>query len=85
MGEMARMDHGGGAPRVDRVSPEAVDDLLRRAAAHPQGSVLLASGALDAVAATFGVHAFVVDAARDAMTRGVEIETTTPVARLSAR
>jgi len=44
--------------------PAEVDDLLRRAAAHPLGLGFLRRGALDAVAATFRVHAFTVDAAR---------------------
>ncbi len=46
-----------------------VQALLRQAAAHPMGTRYLKEGQLDAVAATFGVHAFVVDAARDALAR----------------
>ncbi len=39
--------------------------LIRRAEEHDLGRDFLAEGALDAVAATFGVHAFLVDAARE--------------------
>jgi hypothetical protein len=52
-------------PRSHEPTPAEVDDLLRRAAEHPLGSDFLLDGALDAVAATFQVHAFVVDAARE--------------------
>jgi hypothetical protein len=48
---------------------EEVHDLLRRAAHHPLGTGLLLDGSLDAVAATFRVHAFCVDAARDTLRR----------------
>jgi len=40
-------------------------DLIRRAEEHELGRDFLARGAQDAVAATFGVHAFLVDAARE--------------------
>ena len=40
-------------------------ELIRRADKHELGIDFLAKGALDSVAATFGVHAFVVDAARE--------------------
>ena len=43
--------------------------LIRRADEHALGRDFLLHGALGAVAATFGVHAFVVDAARDALER----------------
>ncbi len=46
-------------------TPDEITQLLRRAAGHPLGTQFLLNGALDAVAATFGAHAFVVDAARD--------------------
>ena len=39
--------------------------LIDRAKSHDLGVDFLVNGALDAVAMTFGVHAFVVDAARD--------------------
>jgi len=42
-----------------------VDRLIARAREHPFGLDFLRHGALDAVAATFGTHAFVVDAARE--------------------
>ena len=45
----------------------AVEDLLRRAAEHSLGAEFVARGSLDAVAATFEVHAFVVAAARNAL------------------
>jgi hypothetical protein len=45
----------------------AITDLLRRVSDHPLGTDFLQFGTLDAVAVTFGVHAFVVDAARDAL------------------
>ncbi|MHC4108462.1 MAG: hypothetical protein ACYSTY_10300 [Planctomycetota bacterium] len=50
-------------PNSYRPTAAEVDDL----AGHPLGTDFLANGALDAVAATFGVHAFVVDAAREAL------------------
>jgi len=49
--------------------------LMQQAANHPLGMKFLVEGSLDSVAATFGVHAFVVDAAREslnAMPQGVE-------------
>ena len=49
--------------------------LVQQAAKHPLGKKFLVEGSLDSVAATFGVHAFVVDAAREslnAMPQGVE-------------
>ena len=42
-----------------------VEGLIARAREHPFGLEFLEFGALDAVAATFGAHAFVVDAARE--------------------
>lgn len=52
-----------------------ITNLMRQATNHPLGKKFLVEGSLDSVAATFGVHAFVVDAAREslnAMPRGVE-------------
>ncbi|MBC8310061.1 MAG: hypothetical protein H8E83_06080 [Planctomycetes bacterium] len=43
--------------------------LIDRAKSHDLGVEFLTNGALDAVAMTFGVHAFVVDAARDELAR----------------
>jgi hypothetical protein len=45
-------------------TPEEVTDLIERAKAHELGLGFLREGALQAVAAAFGVHAFTVDAAR---------------------
>ncbi len=47
-----------------RPTSEEVKNLIRRAARHPLGTDSLVQGAPDAVAATFGVHAFIVDGAR---------------------
>jgi hypothetical protein len=52
------------APSRYRPTVEEVTILVRQAASHPLGTNFLAKGAIDAVAATFGVHAFVVDEAR---------------------
>jgi hypothetical protein len=43
--------------------------LIDRAKSHDLGIDFLSNGALDAVAMTFGVHAFVVDAARDELSK----------------
>ncbi len=48
---------------------EKVDALLDVATEHELGLDFLLTGSLDAVAATFRVHAFVVDAARDRLKR----------------
>lgn len=58
------------SPRRAR-DPEdaAVRELIARAEAHPLGCDFLRRGALDAVAATFGVHAFTVDRARELLQR----------------
>ena len=50
-----------------RPTVEEVTVLVRQAASHPLGPQFLAKGAIDAVAATFGVHAFVIDEARRRM------------------
>ncbi len=52
-------------PPASRVAPPEVQALVDRARSHPFGLEFLRHGAPNAVAATFGVHAFVVDAARD--------------------
>ncbi len=52
-------------PPAPRVPPPEVHALVERARSHPFGLEFLRHGAPNAVAATFGVHAFVVDAARD--------------------
>lgn len=41
--------------------------LMQQAVDHPLGKKFLVEGSLDSVAATFGVHAFVVDAARESL------------------
>ncbi|MCA8962289.1 MAG: hypothetical protein KDC38_17310 [Planctomycetes bacterium] len=51
-------------PRPFHPSPDAVDELIQRASARPDGLEFLDRGALDAVAAAFGVHAFTVEEAR---------------------
>jgi hypothetical protein len=57
------------SPRRATPTPEEVEQLIARAGRHPLGVEFLRDGALDAVAATFGAHAFVVDAARDRLGR----------------
>ena len=44
-----------------------IANLMQKAAIHPLGKNFLVEGSLDSVAATFGVHAFVVDAARESL------------------
>ena len=51
-----------------------IQDLIERAKSHDLGIEFLLNGSLDAVAATFGVHAFVIDAARDQLTSDLESE-----------
>ncbi|MFH2202875.1 MAG: hypothetical protein ABIJ96_07160 [Elusimicrobiota bacterium] len=51
-----------------RPSPEEVDALIARAKAHPLGLDYLLEGEADSISATFGVHAFVIDSARDLLT-----------------
>ena len=53
-----------GVPGQYRPTAAEVDGLVQRASTHPQGNGFLINGAIDSVAATFGVHAFVVDEAR---------------------
>ena len=54
-----------------RFEPAAtdIDGLIERAKSHPMGTAFLLEGSLDAVAATFSVHAFVVDKARERLLR----------------
>jgi len=49
--------------------PSEVHALVERARTHAFGLDFLLHGAPNAVAATFGVHAFLVDAARDHVAR----------------
>ena len=58
----SRNGNGTGGYTPARAEVEA---LIRRADDHTLGTEFLRHGALDAVAATFGVHAFVIDAARE--------------------
>ena len=58
-------------PSYQPAEKEAVD-LIERAKTHPLGVAYLREGALDAVAATFSVHAFVVDHARTLLPAGFE-------------
>jgi hypothetical protein len=51
-------------PKPYRPTREEVDELIRRASEHKLGTEYLLQGALDSVAATFQVHAFVIEAAR---------------------
>ncbi|MCH8823405.1 MAG: hypothetical protein IH984_07840 [Planctomycetes bacterium] len=58
-----------------QVTASEIAKLKEQATSHPLGKKFLVEGSLDSVAATFGVHAFVVDAAREslnAMPQGVE-------------
>ncbi len=54
-----------GLPHNFTPSPADVDSLINRAGTHELGVDFLKTGSLDAVAAMFEVHAFVVDAARE--------------------
>ena len=69
---MGEMDDARSVPCGPQGAPAAgdVDDLVRRAAEHSLGLDFLRRGSLDAVSATFNVHAFVVDAARDVLAAG---------------
>ena len=63
--------------QIGKYQPTATEiaKLMQQAANHPLGTNFLVEGSLDSVAATFGVHAFVVNAAREslnAMPQGVE-------------
>ena len=58
----------GGTRRYQSTTAE-VDHLISSAREHPLGLEFLEQGALDAVAATFRTHAFVVEAARERLGR----------------
>ncbi len=64
---MTDSDRTNGVLTTDRPSRAEVDALIKRASNHRLGTRFLIDGALDAVAATFNVHAFVVDAAREVL------------------
>ncbi len=55
--------------QTSEVRKDEVIDLIRQADQHELGRSFLEQGAQDAVAATFGVHAFLVDAAREHLSR----------------
>lgn len=64
---MTDSDRTNGIPTTYRPSSAEVDALIHQASNHRLGTRFLTDGALDAVAATFHAHAFVVDAAREAL------------------
>ena len=64
---MTDSDRTDGVLTTDRPKRAEVDALIEKASNHPLGTRFLTDGALDAVAATFNVHAFVVDAAREVL------------------
>ena len=78
---MAPTDANPGIARTYQPTPKEVGDLLRRAAVHPLGSDFLLNGSPDAVAATFGVHAFMVDAARQSVVRVESVEAQSAASR----
>jgi hypothetical protein len=51
-----------------------IQHLIERAKSHDLGIEFLLNGSLDAVAATFNVHAFVIDAARDRLSSDLTSE-----------
>jgi len=53
-----------------RPSDGEIEELIHRAGRHVGGTEFLIHGAQDAVAATFEVHAFVVDGARRWLSKG---------------
>ena len=72
MGESVTTPETGRPPGRERERPltytptrQEMDDLINQASDHPLGLQFLLRGSLDAVAATFQVHAFVVEAARE--------------------
>lgn len=85
---MTDSDRSGDVPGSYRPTADEVDDLIRRAASHRLGTDFLLHGTLDAVAATFQAHAFVVEAARDILAdtpHRPEIKTTSAAARAATR
>ncbi len=57
--------HAPVAPPDAVVAREALESLIEAARVHEFGLEFLVEGATEVVAITFGVHAFVVDAAKD--------------------
>ena len=68
--EMGEMASRNASTLCVRARPDQVTRLIREAQHHPFGTDFLVNGSLDAVAATFQAHAFVVDAAREALRSG---------------
>ena len=68
---MAKPEVLNGA-RLFRFQPTAqqVDELIQRADRHPLGTEYLLNGYLDSVAATFKVHGFTVEHARERLRQG---------------
>lgn len=58
-----RRSAGGGC--IDAADDPEVLELIDRAGNHPLGTDFLVHGCLESVAASFGVHAFLVDKARE--------------------
>ena len=54
---------------ADGVNGAAAEQLIEKARSHHLGTDFLRAGSLDAVAATFRVHAFTVDEARNLLDR----------------
>ncbi len=85
---MTDSDRTGEVPGSYRPTADEVDDLIRRAATHRLGTDFLLHGTLDAVAATFQAHAFVVEAARDVLADAgprPDIKTTSPAPHAATR
>ena len=59
---------------TNKPTSKEIQNLCERAKSHDLGIEFLVNGSLEAVAATFGVHAFVVDGARDRLSE-VQINT----------
>ncbi len=68
----------GHAAKPGSPTPNAIARLIDRAGRHPLGVTFLRDGSLDAVAATFGVHAFTIEAARARLTGPPDISPATP-------
>ncbi len=79
---MTDSDRTKGVLTIHRPSRAEVDALIQRASNHPLGTRFLIDGALDAVAATFNAHAFVVDGAREVL--GTPVGITDPKPELIA-
>ena len=60
---------------MDKYQPTKgeIAQLMQQVSDHPLGKNFLVNGALDSVAATFGVHAFVVEAARESLNSAAQI------------